>query len=78
MFFHEASTQPGSSGSSIVLEKEKDFNLDHVMPLSRGGLNDPTNWRPTHKTCNAEKGSLTYEEWLLYQELLKKKYGHIK
>lgn len=60
------------------IEHEKDFNLDHRIPLSRGGRNDPTNWMPTHKVCNSDKGSLTYEEWLLYQELLKKKYGHIK
>lgn len=61
-----------------VIEKEKDFNLDHVTPLSRNGLNDPSNWRPVHKKCNADKGALTYEEWVLYQELLKKKYGHLK
>ena len=61
-----------------LIEKEKDFNLDHVMPLSRGGRNEPSNWRATHKTCNAEKGALTYEEWLLYQELQRKRYGHIK
>lgn len=61
-----------------LIEKEKDFNLDHVVPLSRGGLNAPSNWRATHKTCNADKGALTYEEWILYQELLRKKYGHVK
>ena len=58
--------------------REKDFNLDHEMPLSRGGQNAPSNWRPTHKSCNADKGALTYEEWKLYQELLRKKYGHVK
>ena len=61
-----------------LIEKEKDFNLDHCQPLSRNGLNDPTNWRPVHKKCNQDKGALTYEEWQLYQELLRKKYGHLK
>lgn len=60
------------------IKREKDFSLDHQMPLSRGGQNEASNWRPTHKTCNADKGALTYEEWVLYQELLRKKYGHIK
>lgn len=63
-------------GKPIV--KEKDFNLDHRQPISRGGRNDPTNWMPTHKRCNSDKGALTYEEWQLYQELLRKKYGHVK
>ena len=35
MFFHEASTQPGSSGSSIVLEKEKE-----VIAIHKGSLKD--------------------------------------
>lgn len=49
------------------IEKDKDFNLDHCVPLSRGGANDPSNWRATHKTCNATKGALTleeYKEWM--------------
>lgn len=61
-----------------IIDKEKDFNLDHRIPLSRGGQNDESNWMATHKTCNADKGALTYEEWVLYQKLLLKKYGHIK
>lgn len=60
------------------IEKESDFNLDHCVPLSRGGQNEPSNWRATHKSCNSDKGALTYEEWLLYQDLLRKKYGHVK
>lgn len=63
-------------GKSI--KTENDFNLDHRTPLSRGGANDSSNWMPTHKNCNSEKGALTYEEWQLYQELLKKKYGHLR
>lgn len=61
-----------------VIEKENELSLDHRTPLSRGGQNDPTNWMPTHKECNCDKGALTYEEWLLYKELLRKKYGHYR
>lgn len=60
------------------IEQEKELSLDHCVPLSRGGRNDPTNWMPSHKTCNSEKGALTYEEWLLYQTLLKRKHGNTK
>lgn len=60
------------------IDKEKDFNLDHMVPLSRGGQNSPSNWRPTHKGCNSDKGALTYEEWLLYRELVKKKNGQAR
>lgn len=61
-----------------IINKEKDFNLEHCTPLSRGGQNDFTNWQPAHKSCNSEKGALTYNEWLLYQELVKKKNGIIR
>lgn len=61
-----------------IIKKESDFSLDHKVPLSRGGQNNAGNWRPTHKTCNSEKGALTYEEWILYKQLLAKKYGHVK
>ena len=53
-------------GQQIV--SEKDFNLDHSVPFSRGGQNSQGNWRPTHKECNSTKGALTYEE---YQEWLR-------
>lgn len=58
--------------------KEKELSLDHQQPLSRGGLNEPSNWRATHKQCNSEKGALTYEEYMLWQELQKKRCGHIR
>lgn len=61
-----------------LIETEEEFSIDHRTPLSRHGQNNASNWRPSHKKCNNDKGALTYEEWVLYQELLKKKYGHVK
>lgn len=58
--------------------KEKQLSLDHCLPLSRGGLNEPSNWRATHKECNSKKGALTYEEWQLWVELERKRYGHLR
>lgn len=31
--------------------------LDHVVPLSRGGTNDPENLRPAHRFCNTGRGA---------------------
>ena len=57
------------------IEKEKDFNLEHCTPISRGGKNDPSNWMPSHKDCNAEKGALTLEEYRMWQHLNKLRNG---
>jgi hypothetical protein len=32
-------------------------SLDHVVPLSRGGIHDPDNVRLAHLKCNVEKGA---------------------
>lgn len=58
--------------------KVKDYNIEHLMPKSRGGRDDSSNWRISHKTCNAEKGSLTFEEYKLWLELEAKRHGHVK
>ena len=60
------------------IKKIKDYNIDHVHPKSRGGMDAPCNWRPVHKTCNQIKGSLTFEEYKLWLELEAKRHGHIK
>jgi len=31
--------------------------LDHVVPVTRGGDNDPANLRPAHRRCNTLKGA---------------------
>lgn len=34
-----------------------DATLDHVIPKSLGGLDDPTNLRLAHRRCNAVRGN---------------------
>lgn len=58
--------------------KIKDYNVEHIMPTSRGGQNDPSNWRIAHKKCNSEKGALTFEEYKLWLKLESKRHGHSK
>lgn len=40
-------------------------SLDHVVPLSRGGIHDPDNVRLAHLRCNVEKGAGGGNEQLL-------------
>jgi 5-methylcytosine-specific restriction endonuclease McrA len=39
------------------------LEVDHRIPLSRGGRNSIDNVLPACRTCNAEKGQLTEEEF---------------
>jgi 5-methylcytosine-specific restriction endonuclease McrA len=34
-----------------------DIEIDHVIPLSRGGMNTIDNLQPLYRTCNARKGA---------------------
>ena len=44
----------------------EDLAVDHVVPLSRGGTNDPGNLTPACKPCNSSKRDKLVEEWLGY------------
>jgi HNH endonuclease. len=41
---------------------ELSYHPDHVIPLSKGGLDTIDNIRPTHAQCNIRKGSKILEE----------------
>ena len=38
-------------------------DVDHVVPLSRGGLNTEGNVQPLCRICNSSKNDLTWTEW---------------
>jgi uncharacterized protein YdaU (DUF1376 family) len=40
------------------------LQLDHVIPRSRGGADDPSNLSACCKPCNTSKGAKTPEEWI--------------
>lgn len=33
------------------------LTIGHIVPIARGGTNDPSNLRPEHRRCNLEAGS---------------------
>ena len=39
------------------------FEIDHIMPLARGGSNWPHNLQLLCPTCNRAKGNKTMDEW---------------
>lgn len=41
----------------------KDYSVDHVMPLARGGSNDPSNLQLLCVPCNATKGAMHPDDW---------------
>lgn len=37
--------------------------VDHAQPVSRGGADEPHNWRACCQHCNKDKGALTEQEY---------------
>lgn len=40
------------------------FEVDHIIPVSRGGGNDPENLTCACRSCNRSKGAKTINEWV--------------
>lgn len=43
---------------------DDDYQIDHVMPLSRGGTNNPDNIALSCSTCNFAKHNHLMDEWM--------------
>lgn len=54
----------GRHGALCVYCREREATcLDHVIPRSRGGQDQPGNLVPACRPCNSSKGARTPEEW---------------
>lgn len=47
----------GMCGICKQFVPEDDFHVDHVIPLSKGGMHGYVNVQPAHPTCNLRKGA---------------------
>jgi 5-methylcytosine-specific restriction endonuclease McrA len=43
--------------------EEQSYHIDHMIPLSRGGSNWPSNLQLLCPRCNLSKHAMTDEEW---------------
>jgi 5-methylcytosine-specific restriction endonuclease McrA len=41
----------------VVCAESGDIEIDHVVPVALGGINDATNLQPLCRVCNAIKGA---------------------
>lgn len=48
----------------VDLNSETGIELEHVIPLSRGGWDDTSNVVPACRACNASKNAKTAAEWI--------------
>lgn len=60
-------------GKPII--KEKELSIEHLMPRSRGGVDEMGNWGIAHKKCNQQKGALTLDEYRQWLALEQKRNG---
>ena len=51
-------------GLPCVVCGEPSNSVDHIIPLSRGGTNDPSNLQPMCQLCNSKKGAKINSEKL--------------
>lgn len=51
-------------GICVYCGRDYNIQVDHKIPVSRGGTNDEWNLQPACGQCNASKGAKTHDEYL--------------
>lgn len=66
------------TGRPIDINDTKNWNLDHIVPVSRGGDNSLENCGITCREANAAKNNMNYKEFVLFcQEVINHYNTHI-
>jgi 5-methylcytosine-specific restriction endonuclease McrA len=52
---------------TLPMEKMKDITIDHVIPISKGGMDELENYMLAHFGCNNLKNNLSIEEFQQFQ-----------
>lgn len=55
--------QGGRCAYCYRLLRPVDVTIDHVIPWSEGGSEDPSNLAAACRECNADKGNLSVTHW---------------
>lgn len=60
----------GETFDSQIIYRDFKPSMDHILPISRGGTNDPSNWATTSVKGNSAKSIFTLEQlnWKLHTE----------
>lgn len=45
-----------------VQNHPRGWSVDHIVPVSRGGVNDVDNMWPAHRSCNSNRGNSAIEK----------------
>jgi 5-methylcytosine-specific restriction endonuclease McrA len=65
------------TGRPINLLEPKTYQLDHIVPVAKGGKNELANCGLTCKEANMAKGEMTLEEFLKLCEEVLKNFGRL-
>ncbi len=60
----EVRRQVLASGQCVVCGSSSELQIDHIVPICRGGSSDPSNLQCLCRRCNSDKGKRTMEEYL--------------
>jgi 5-methylcytosine-specific restriction endonuclease McrA len=55
----------------LKCRSDRNIEMDHVIPLSTGGIHCITNMQPLCRSCNASKGNRSSDDYRTYDIMLK-------